>query len=108
MRLSAFPIARLSCSVLPHHGEHVGTFVRDPRRVPLIPSEVYDPVATLEMIQEERATAFIAVSTMYIGALNHPRFNEFDVSSLRTGIMAPRPAPSRSCAASRPSFTCRR
>jgi fatty-acyl-CoA synthase len=58
-----------------------------------IPSEVYEPVSTLEMIQEERATAYIAVPTMYIGVLDHPRFKEFDVSSLRTGIMAGAPCP---------------
>jgi fatty-acyl-CoA synthase len=58
-----------------------------------IPAEVYDPISTLEMIQEERATAYVAVPTMYIGVLNHPRFSEFDVTSLRTGIMAGAPCP---------------
>jgi fatty-acyl-CoA synthase len=58
-----------------------------------MPSEVYEPISTLEMIQEERCTAYIAVPTMYINVLNHPRFKEFDVSSLRTGIMAGAPCP---------------
>ncbi|HEX2732069.1 MAG TPA: AMP-binding protein [Polyangiaceae bacterium] len=58
-----------------------------------IPSEVYDPISTLELIQKVKATAYVAVPTMYIGVLNHPRFKEFDVSSLRTGIMAGAPCP---------------
>jgi fatty-acyl-CoA synthase len=58
-----------------------------------IPSEVYEPISTLQMIQEQKATTYVAVPTMYIGVLNHPRFKEFDVSSLRTGIMAGAPCP---------------
>ena len=59
----------------------------------VIPGEAYDPLAVLETVQEERCTALYGVPTMFIGELDHPRFAEFDLSSLRTGIMAGSPCP---------------
>jgi fatty-acyl-CoA synthase len=57
------------------------------------PGEGFDPLATLEAVAAERCTALYGVPTMFIAQLDHPRFGEFDVSSLRTGIMAGSPCP---------------
>jgi fatty-acyl-CoA synthase len=57
------------------------------------PAEGFDPLATLEALQAERCTAVYGVPTMFIAQLQHPRFAEFDLSSLRTGIMAGSPCP---------------
>lgn len=54
----------------------------------LFPSEAFDPVATLQMVSEERCTALHGVPTMFIAELELPQFASFDLSSLRTGIMA--------------------
>jgi fatty-acyl-CoA synthase len=59
----------------------------------VIPAEVFDPELTLETVQAERCTALYGVPTMFIAELNHPRFAEFDLSTLRTGIMAGSPCP---------------
>jgi fatty-acyl-CoA synthase len=59
----------------------------------VIPGEGFDPVAVMETVQEERCTSLYGVPTMFIGELDHPRFKEFDFSSLRTGIMAGSPCP---------------
>jgi fatty-acyl-CoA synthase len=59
----------------------------------VIPSEAFDPLATLETIAAERCTSLYGVPTMFIAQLSHPRFSEFDLSSLRTGIMAGSPCP---------------
>ena len=57
------------------------------------PSDGFDPLAVLETIQAERCTALHGVPTMFIAEMAHPRFKEFDYSSLRTGIMAGSPCP---------------
>jgi fatty-acyl-CoA synthase len=57
------------------------------------PAEAFDPVATLEALAEERCTSIYGVPTMFIAMLGHPRFAEFDLSALRTGIMAGAPCP---------------
>ncbi len=57
------------------------------------PSEGFDPLATLEAVEAERCTALYGVPTMFIAELGHPEFNRFDLSSLRTGIMAGSPCP---------------
>jgi fatty-acyl-CoA synthase len=57
------------------------------------PSEAFDPEATLAAVQAERCTSLYGVPTMFIAELEHPRFTEFDYSSLRTGIMAGSPCP---------------
>ncbi len=57
------------------------------------PSEAFDPLAVLQAVQDERCTGLYGVPTMFIAELDHPRFSEFDLSSLRTGIMAGSPCP---------------
>lgn len=57
------------------------------------PGEGFDPLATLEAVAEERCTALYGVPTMFIAQLNHAEFGKFDLSSLRTGIMAGSPCP---------------
>lgn len=59
----------------------------------VVPSEAFDPLATLECIAAEKCTSLYGVPTMFIAELDHPRFAEFDLSSLRTGIMAGAPCP---------------
>jgi len=60
----------------------------------VVPCEHFDPLAVLEAIHRERCTALHGVPTMFIAQLEHPRFREFDLGSLRTGIMAGAPCPS--------------
>jgi fatty-acyl-CoA synthase len=57
------------------------------------PAETFDPEATLDACDRERCTSLYGVPTMFIAELGHERFSEFDVSSLRTGIMAGSPCP---------------
>ena len=57
------------------------------------PSEGFDPLATLETIEAERCTAVYGVPTMFIAEMDHPDFAKFDLSSLRTGMMAGSPCP---------------
>jgi len=57
------------------------------------PGEGFDARATLEAVATERCTALYGVPTMFIAQLEHPRFREFDLASLRTGIMAGSPCP---------------
>ncbi|ENO75088.1 AMP-binding protein [Thauera sp. 63] len=52
------------------------------------PAEAFEPLAVLEAVAAEKCTALYGVPTMFIAMLDHPRFAEFDLSSLRTGIMA--------------------
>jgi fatty-acyl-CoA synthase len=59
----------------------------------VVPSEHFDPGAVLDCVQRERCTAIHGVPTMFIAALEHPRFPDTDLSSLRTGIMAGAPCP---------------
>ena len=59
----------------------------------VIPAEAFDPLATLEAVAAERCTSLYGVPTMFIAQLAHPRFDEFDLTSLRTGIMAGSPCP---------------
>ncbi|PNB02154.1 MULTISPECIES: fatty acid CoA ligase family protein [unclassified Pseudomonas] len=54
----------------------------------IYPSDAFDPLATLRAVAEEKATALYGVPTMFIAELDHPQRREFDLSSLRTGIMA--------------------
>jgi fatty-acyl-CoA synthase len=57
------------------------------------PSESFDALATLETVVAERCTALHGVPTMFIAELGHPQFKLFDLTSLRTGIMAGAPCP---------------
>jgi len=59
----------------------------------VIPAEAFDPVATLETVQAEKCTSLYGTPTMFIGELDSPRLGDFDLSSLRTGIMAGAPCP---------------
>jgi len=59
----------------------------------VFPGEAFDPAAALQAVAEERCTALHGVPTMFIAELAHPRFAEFDLSTLRTGIMAGSPCP---------------
>ena len=59
----------------------------------VVPGEAFDALATLETIEAERCTALHGVPTMFIAELDHPRFADFDLRSLRTGIMAGSPCP---------------
>ncbi len=59
----------------------------------VFPGDAYDPITTLEAVQAERCTALHGVPTMFVMELDHPEFNEFDVSSLRTGVIAGAPCP---------------
>jgi fatty-acyl-CoA synthase len=59
----------------------------------VIPAPGFDPAATLAACAGERCTSLYGVPTMFIAQLDHPRFADFDLSSLRTGIMAGSPCP---------------
>ncbi len=59
----------------------------------VFPNDGFDPVKTLEAVATEKCTALHGVPTMFIAELEHPRFRDFDLSSLRTGIMAGAPCP---------------
>ena len=59
----------------------------------IYPGEGFDPLTTLQTVAEERCTGLHGVPTMFIAQLDHPEFRSFDLSSLRTGIMAGAPCP---------------
>jgi fatty-acyl-CoA synthase len=59
----------------------------------MVPVESFDAEKVLQAVHEERCTAVLGVPTMFIAELEHPDFEEYDTSSLRTGIMAGSPCP---------------
>ncbi len=59
----------------------------------VVPAESFDALATLRAVEQERCTALHGVPTMFIAELEHPELDSFDLSSLRTGIMAGAPCP---------------
>jgi fatty-acyl-CoA synthase len=59
----------------------------------VIPDAAFEPRAVLETVEAERCTSLYGVPTMFIAELEHPEFGRFDLSSLRTGIMAGSPCP---------------
>ncbi len=59
----------------------------------VIPGEAFEALSVLEAVRAERCTSLYGVPTMFIAELDHPRFAEFEFSSLRTGIMAGSPCP---------------
>jgi fatty-acyl-CoA synthase len=59
----------------------------------VFPGEAFDPATTLAAVAEERCTALHGVPTMFIAELDHPDFAKYDLSTLRTGIMAGSPCP---------------
>ena len=59
----------------------------------VVPAPSFEPRATLAAVEAERCTSLYGVPTMFIAELEHPDFDSFDLSSLRTGIMAGSPCP---------------
>jgi fatty-acyl-CoA synthase len=59
----------------------------------MVPVETFDPLKVLQVLEAERCTAVHGVPTMFIAELEHPEFDKFDLSSMRTGIMAGSPCP---------------
>lgn len=59
----------------------------------IYPSDGFEPLTVLQTVQEERCTSLYGVPTMFIAELDHPDFEKYDLSSLRTGIMAGSPCP---------------
>src|SRR4051812_12283629 len=59
----------------------------------VVPAPAFEPQAVLETVQAERCTSLYGVPTMFIAELAHPDFADYDLSSLRTGIMAGSPCP---------------
>jgi fatty-acyl-CoA synthase len=59
----------------------------------ILPNPTFDPRRTLEAVHTERATSIYGVPTMFIAELRHPEFDRYDLSSLRTGMMAGAPCP---------------
>jgi fatty-acyl-CoA synthase len=59
----------------------------------IMPSAQFDALATLEAVHKDRATALYGVPTMFIAELEHPEFSRFDLTCLRTGVMAGAPCP---------------
>lgn len=57
------------------------------------PAEAFDSLAVLQTVDAERCAALYGVPTMFIATLSHPEFAQFDLTSLRTGIMAGSPCP---------------
>src|SRR5437016_6524671 len=57
------------------------------------PSEGFDAAAALKSVESEKCTSLYGVPTMFIAELEHPDFGRYDLSSLRTGIMAGSPCP---------------
>lgn len=61
--------------------------------VSMVVVEEFDPLAVLAAVQKERCTSLYGVPTMFVAELHHPMFDLFDLSTLRTGIMAGAPCP---------------
>jgi fatty-acyl-CoA synthase len=59
----------------------------------VVPEAAFEPGAVLQTVQDERCTSLYGVPTMFIANLAHPDFRSFDLSSLRTGVMAGSPCP---------------
>ena len=59
----------------------------------IYPSEGFEPLAVLQAVEEEKCTALYGVPTMFIAELDYPDFRKFDLTSLRTGVMAGSPCP---------------
>lgn len=59
----------------------------------MVPLEIFNPEEVLETVEKEKCTALYGVPTMFIMELNSPNFDKYDLSSLRTGVMAGAPCP---------------
>ena len=71
----------------------LGTLNTVTHEATMVPVESFDPLAVLQAVHEEACTAVLGVPTMFIAELDHPDFDQYDTSSLRTGIMAGSPCP---------------
>jgi fatty-acyl-CoA synthase len=94
--LKATPDDRICAPVPLYHcfGSVIGSMVSLTSGAALIlPSAQFDARATLEAVHAERATALYGVPTMFIAELTHADFDRFDLTSLRTGVMAGSPCP---------------
>jgi fatty-acyl-CoA synthase len=94
--LKATELDRICAPVPLYHcfGSVIGSMVSVTSGAALIlPSPQFDSKATLEAVHDERATALYGVPTMFIAQLTHPEFDRFDLTSLRTGVMAGSPCP---------------
>lgn len=69
-------------------GSVLGTMACVTTGATMVPVQEFDVVAVLQAVHTEKCTALHGVPTMFISELNHPDFNKYDLSSLRTGIMA--------------------
>ncbi len=71
----------------------LGTLNTVTHEATMVPVEQFDPETVLQAVDQERCTAVLGVPTMFIAELEHPNFEKYDTSSLRTGIMAGSPCP---------------
>ena len=71
----------------------LGTLNTVTHEATMVPVEQFDAEQVLQAVHEERCTALLGVPTMFIAELDHPDFEQYDTSSLRTGIMAGSPCP---------------
>lgn len=71
----------------------MGTLAAVATGATMVPLIMFDPLEVLRAIEKEKCTALYGVPTMFIAELNHPDFSKFNLSSLRTGIMAGSPCP---------------
>lgn len=69
-------------------GSVLGVMASVTHATAMVPVEFFDPLKVLQTIEKERCTAVHGVPTMFIAELEHPEFSKFDLTSLRTGIMA--------------------
>ena len=71
----------------------LGTMAAVTHSTTMVIAEQFEPKRVLQMVQDEKCTGLHGVPTMFIAELNHPDFETFDTSTLRTGIMAGSPCP---------------
>ncbi|NMH72460.1 AMP-binding protein [Bacillus sp. RO2] len=71
----------------------MGTLAAVATGATMVPIVMFDPLLVLKAVEQEKCTALYGVPTMFIAELNHPEFNNYNLSSLRTGIMAGSPCP---------------
>lgn len=69
-------------------GAVIGTLAAVSVGATMVPVQEFDPKTVLETVEKEKCTALHGVPTMFIAELNHPEFENYDLSSLRTGVMA--------------------
>lgn len=69
-------------------GSVIGTLAAVSVGATMVPVQEFDPKTVLETVEKEKCTALHGVPTMFIAELNHPEFENYDLSSLRTGVMA--------------------